>query len=248
MILRQEIKKFITEKKKDSNCIGILLTGSHAVGLDNEFSDVDLRVLVKSKKMLKVTEEKSGIKFSYIIGNIEGFKSRIYHQFLNNSKFEARVFVIGKILYDPDGLLQDFKEKVNDIMNEEFNENNSNYTIQALKNAISVYSDYFRNEEAELYVYNYYMFLESVMRTYFKILNFEYPINTKIERILTDSAYREKNFFSKFPDQEFISLWFSSLTILPKEIMKQVEKIEQFFSKKYNWKNQSITANIENKI
>jgi predicted nucleotidyltransferase len=94
-------------KKEDVN--GILLTGSYATQTQTENSDIDIRIIFNNdiKHTIKGIKYIEGYKVSYFGENINMVKKRMSMDFSRNSRFEARLFTLGKILYDKNGCVEE---------------------------------------------------------------------------------------------------------------------------------------------
>ncbi len=211
--MKQEIQDFVNKWKKKPDVIGIVISGSYATGLSKKESDVDARIIIKTNNTFcKGVESINGIPFSFILGNIEDFLSTIHSQFFNNLKFEARVFYIGNILLDKTGEIQSLKEKAGKIIDLDFESISTESLVlrkYMLHNNLSYFSK--TSNSSLLFNYHYFQFLSHIFKAYSSYLCFEVPNEEKLETVLFDQEYQEKNFFKDFPDKEFMNLWLKAI-------------------------------------
>jgi predicted nucleotidyltransferase len=216
--MEHALNEFITFWKNKEYIVGILLSGSYAVGLENEKSDIDIRLILDSRqeKSFKGLQEINGYSFSYLANTKESISDLFNIDFFSNSKIEARIFSVGKILYDKTGALGELK-KISKYY----------FELPFIEKIISeddrkiimhtIYSKYTslmeRDSESPFFLFNYMIFMRQVLNSYFHILNMETVTESKWEKILTDRQYSLAYNFELFPDQKFIKLWIKSVSI-----------------------------------
>lgn len=214
--MKQSLDEFINFWKNEEYIVGILLSGSYAVGLENEKSDIDIRLLLDSnqKKSFKGLQEINGYSFSYLANTKDAISNLFNFDFFRNSKIEARIFCIGQILYDKTGELEELK-KISKFY----------YDLPFVEKIISeddrktmmhtIYSKYTYLMEIDsgstFFLFNYMIFMRHVLSSYFYILNLETVTDSKWEKLLTDKSYISTYNF-EVPDQTFIKLWINSIS------------------------------------
>ncbi|MDM1553697.1 MULTISPECIES: nucleotidyltransferase domain-containing protein [Chryseobacterium] len=207
----KSLEEKIISNFKTENINGILLAGSYATNTQTENSDIDLRLIFNNdrKHTVKGIKYIEGLKVSYFGENIGMVKKRMSVDFSRNSRFEARLFTLGKILYDQDGNVEELVQYAKIFMENSFQKKLTQDDI-----TLRMYSLHVRHESLlntplsnPIYTYNYISFMKAVLVTYSVILNYEMVIDIKPEKILTNSSYREINQWKDFPDQDFVELW-----------------------------------------
>ena len=214
--MENALKKFVDFWLLKKNVIGILLSGSYAVGLENKNSDIDIRIIFnnKCKKSIKGLNIIDGYKFSYLGRASDITEKRFCIDFFNNNKFEARIFSIGKILYDKDNSVKRLAEIAKAYVTTPFIKRK--ITREDIN--MNMYILYSRKinleslpEGSPFFNYYYFSFLKQAISWYSNFLGYEFFIDSKTEKILTDDAYRKIYLWDKFPDQIFIQMWIESL-------------------------------------
>ncbi|MBU5439210.1 nucleotidyltransferase domain-containing protein [Tissierella sp. MSJ-40] len=105
-IYENALEKVCEELKSDKSIAGIILYGSLAKGNNHKYSDIDLYV-VKEDEKDKTTfffEDTVPIQISW--RSVESFKSKF-----NKRTRGVPMGLVGKILYDPSGLIGEYMEK-----------------------------------------------------------------------------------------------------------------------------------------
>ncbi len=201
------LKEFIAHWKSKDYVIGILLTGSHALGLQNENSDIDIRIIFDTTQ--KTTLKGIKNKISYFAESIESVKKRMQQDFVRNMKFEARLFSIGKILYKKNDAIDELITIAHKFMNTPFRNIQHNRDAIILKAySLSVNYNYLlQNESSKLYIYNYMSFMKNILHTYSWFIGYELFIDIKTDLILNNENYRKINLWQSYPDKTFIQIW-----------------------------------------
>lgn len=216
---------FINHWKSKDYVIGILLTGSHALGLQNENSDIDIRIIFDTTQ--KATLKGIKNKISYFAESIDSVKKRMQQDYVRNMKFEARLFSIGKILYKKDDTIDELITIAHKFMNTPFRNIQHNRDAIILKTySLSVNYNYLmHNESSKLYIYNYMSFMRNVLHTYSWFMGYELFIDVKTDLILNNPNYRKTNLWQDYPDKTFIQIWIDCI-----EGEYNNENVEKIFS------------------
>ncbi|SHL00145.1 Nucleotidyltransferase domain-containing protein [Chryseobacterium polytrichastri] len=223
-------EKIISYLKKD-DVNGILLTGSYATQTQTEKSDIDIRIIFDKniKHTIKGVKYIDGYKLSYFGENIDMVKRRMSIDFSRNSRFEARLFTLGKILYDKNGYVEELIQYAKIFMENTFQKKTTQDDI-----ILKMYSLHIRYQSLlhtsisdPIYIYNYISLMKAILITYSLILNSEMVIDIKPDKILSNSSYREKNLWKDFPDSTFVELWIKSITEINPKNMEVIYKYIQ---------------------
>lgn len=213
----QALEEFINFWKQKEYVIGILLSGSYAVGLENNKSDIDIRLLLDSNqtKSFKGLQEIKGYSFSYLANTKESISELFNIDFFNNSKIEARIFSVGRILYDKTGALGELKEISKHYFELPFTEK----IISEEDRKIIVHTMYSKytylmeiDVQSPFFLLNYMIFMRHIFSSYMYILNMETVTESKWEKVLMDQNYVSAYNFALFPDQKFVKMWVKSIS------------------------------------
>ncbi|MDR6372611.1 putative nucleotidyltransferase [Chryseobacterium bernardetii] len=201
------LTEFIEHWKSKDYVIGIVLTGSHALGLQNENSDIDIRIIFDTTQ--KTTLKGIKNKISYFAESIDSVKKRMQQDYARNMKFEARLFSIGKILYKKNDTVDELIIIAHKFMNTPFRNTQHHRDAIILKMySLSVNYNYLiQNESSKLYTYNYMSFLKNALHTYSWFMSYELFIDIKTDLILNNPNYRRTNLWQDYPDKTFIQIW-----------------------------------------
>lgn len=209
--MKKALSKFVGTWSKKPHVKGILLCGSYALGLQNNESDIDIRIVIDSQKLysFKGLKEIDGYSFSYLGRNKNSIIKKFNRDYFNNSKIEARNFHLGIILYDNGGIIQNIKKIAQYYFNSPFislfSEENSKDMMYSLYNLFFYLNK--TDSKSPFFLYNYILFMRLSLMYYSKSLNLELDYNTKLERMLKDEEYIKKYNFEEFTDRVFITMW-----------------------------------------
>lgn len=224
-------EKIITYFKK-MGANGILLTGSYATNTQTEISDVDIRVTLDNEKKYTIKGIKyiDNYKISYFGENSEMVKRRMSIDFSRNSRFEARLYTLGKILYDRHGSLEEIIHYAKIFMENEFQKKLTHDDIILNMYSLHVGYQFLSNLSTNhpFYTYNYISLMKAMLLTYSYILNYEVAIDVKLYKTLCDSSYCEINQWKEFPDQIFIELWIKSIAKIKQKNIEIVYEYLKF--------------------
>ena len=198
---KEIIDKFIEEKINLHEVEAILLVGSCAVGNDNQYSDIDIYIILKDK--IKYRERGNLIIDGYLI---EYFKNPIKKiiEYLKNDKrghggSMANMLINGILIYGNKSLVNKLKRKARYYLNKPNKKDIAKYY-----HAWDMYDDYKAcNYHKEM---PYYNALQAIIEAY--LYNNDYLLlpPQKIERIFKDKEYRQKYKINKFPNNYFNKL------------------------------------------
>lgn len=214
--MEKALDKFLEKWRNNDDVIGILLTGSYAINMNHENSDVDIRIILDQDcDTIKGLIEIDGFKFSYLARSHDKIENRIKREFAINYKFEANVIRIGKILFQKNSIVSDLKQLAIHYQQSKFtlkekDRNKLKTDMYLLYN----YKSYLEalNEESPFFIYTYMAFMKLCLTFYSSFLNIELVTDLKVEKLLTNQLYREKCGWDEFPDKEFSNLWQSCIT------------------------------------
>lgn len=225
--MEEALDVFLNQWKNKKSVIGILLTGSYAVGLQNKNSDIDIRIIFNQTqtKTLKGLTTINGYTFSYLGRSSDSIKRKFNSEFISRQKFEAYIFNIGKILYDPKNTIMELKDLAATYVVTPFlKKSNIKSEVKAGLYGLYNYKNHLisTDEDSPFFHYHYYVFLKKVLLYYSSYLGYESFLDTKTEKVLCDPIYRAAYHWEDFPDKDFVKLWISGID--SKKINKNTAK------------------------
>ncbi len=243
-----ELEKAVDYLRQKFPVKGILLTGSYAVGIENNKSDLDIRIIThKGEDNLSFKGlKKINNKIISFLGRTEyEYHKKMNVEFFNQSKFEARLIYIGKTLYEEDDCLKKLKKKAlfyydQPILKREFSENDKKemmFPIHSMYNYLIS-----KDEKSPFFNLSYFSLMKLILNVYSSFLNTEkLLLETKLERLLLDIKYIEKYNLETYPDKYFLNLWIHSMK------KENINKIS--LQKIYNYiENEIIVVSEDNFI
>ncbi|MGS2763426.1 nucleotidyltransferase domain-containing protein [Sinomicrobium sp. M5D2P9] len=222
-----EILQYIlSEWSTDKECLGILLCGSYAYGMQTEYSDIDLRIIYNN---YSIKAGKAGVKT--FRGKTLFFREDTEHVFYSTmhsgirytNRFQARNFALGRILYEKDTTLQYLKKEAQFLMQKKFPDINVD-RLQYLLYHIWYNCDkvLFLPENDPFFQINYYSSLFEIFKNYSEIIRTEIISEHKLSSFLFSSKFRKNYCIENFPDKEFINLWIKALNTIDKNYYKTI--------------------------
>ncbi|KAB8155789.1 hypothetical protein EZY14_000850 [Kordia sp. TARA_039_SRF] len=237
ILMDKRIYNYINTWKTQKNVIGILVCGSHATKLSRPDSDVDLRILYSEnqensrKKGVKTFEN---LSFSYLTGTVRDYLTTLHNQFFRQSKFEARMFALGVILFDSEDELKKLSKKANSLLELAYEAPSENLLLLK-KYMLSNHYNFFikLHKDAPLWKYHYFQFIDHIFKAYSFFIGFETPSVEKLNRVLFDDTYNKVNNFEEYPDSTFLELWQKAINSETEKFIIHVELLYAHVQKKW---------------
>ena len=202
-------EKFLETYKNEEYFIGAILTGSYATGNQSINSDIDIYIITKDDNNWRERGNKlvDGFLIEYFINPRKKINDYMNKELQDYHISTIRIFANGKILIDKTGDVAKLIEQAKDYINRDFEDlNESLYKMNCYRvwdSFDELDQKYKRHEDIDL---SYYIFLETVINSYFQNSKIEsVPIN-KIEYILKDEEYRKRYNIRQLPDNDFTEL------------------------------------------
>lgn len=200
------VQEFLQPYTKEDYFVGAILTGSYATGNNHADSDIDLFIITKDSTDWRERGNRlvNGMMIEYFINPIRQIVSELDTGFDYNNIATTLMFAGSKILYDTDGVVAGLVERAKaDLNNEikpvsEYSWNMNCYNVW--HSFYELTSKYRKNIDIE---FSYNIFLNNITRAHFANNQIPYLPVHKTERILSDSAYRERYNLKKLPEKEF---------------------------------------------
>ncbi len=231
------LKEFLRQYEDNDDVIGAMLCGSYAAGNQNEYSDIDVYLILKDN--VNYQERGNIDSNSYLIEYFMSPKSEIEKymekEFIDGKQVTANMLAYGKIIYDLDGSVKELQDEalsyidrsIDNIKSEKLDMNNYHIwdNFDELKVCLKE-----NNPNFNLIYYN---LLGFVYDAYCEYLSIPKLPKTKVYKILTDEEYRRKYHVFKLPEEEFIKLYIRCFDMDKLSIMyKNMEALINYYYKK----------------
>lgn len=231
------LKEFLKKYEEDDNVVGALLCGSYATGNYNEFSDIDVHLIMKNS--VNYTErgnvDSNSYLIEYFMNPVWKYKEYMKENYNKNILTMANMFAYGKIIYDLDGSVKELQELALDYIDRPLNNiktetlDMNNYHLWDHLDELKVC---LRENNPEFNII-YYNLLGKVYDAYSEYLSIPRLPKCKIYKILTDEDFRRKYHVFKLPENEFIRLYLKCFEIQKPDIMyKNIEELINYYYKK----------------
>lgn len=231
------LKEFLKKYEEDDDVVGAILCGSYVTGNQNEYSDIDVQLVLKDTcdySVHGVTESNSYL-IEYFINPAYKIKEYMELNYKKNRQMTQNTFAYGKIIYDLDGSVKQLQDLALEYIDKPFKNiassklDSNNYHLWDLLDELKVSL----KEERLDFNKIYYMLLNDIHDVYAEYLGIQKLPKTKIYKILTDEDYRKKYHVFKLPEDEFINLYLKCYNLdKPDRMYKNIEKLINYYYKK----------------
>jgi predicted nucleotidyltransferase len=205
------LREFLKKYEEDDDVIGAILCGSYATNTQNEYSDIDVYLVLKDgcNYSLRGSTECNSYLIEYFMNTKKNILDNMEKDFNNNSLYTMVMFAYGKIIYDLDGGVKELQDIALEYVDKPFN------VITSKKLDLNNYNlwTYFdklkaclKNNEPEFNLI-YYKVLSDIYDIYAEYQGIPKLPKTKIHKILTDEEYRRKCHIFKLADENFVKLY-----------------------------------------
>ena len=228
--LSKLLEKFLMEWKTKKYVMGAILTGSRVTTQFSENSDIDVYIVlspdVKWRERGNIMVD--GMLIEYFANPPNQIRAYLKDEFEKNRFTTARMFAMGKILFDKEGYVKQLKKEAINFMKKKFKKPNKN-EIELAKYCLWDNLDNLKDlyqQNSENFDFLYYLALNGILETYSKFLRVEIPPRSKILLYFENEKFRREYKFKEFPDKTFSEIFTSCLKCKKrKEKMELVEKL-----------------------
>ncbi len=231
------LREFLKKYEEDDDVIGAILCGSYATGNQNEYSDIDVYLVLKNdvNYQERGNTDSNSYLIEYFMRPVWKIKKNMEEEFNDNDLSTANMFAYGKIIYDLDGSVKELQNKALEYIDKPLNNINSekldmnNYFLWDYLDELKVCL----KENNPQFNLIYYSALKDVYDAYMEYLCIPKLPVTKIYKILTDEKYRRRYHVFKLPEDEFIKLYTRCFEIeKPNKMYKNIEELINYYYKK----------------
>lgn len=231
------LKEFLKKYEKDEMVVGAVLYDSYALGIQNEYSNIKVYLVLKDSANYKEKGffDSNSYLIEYIIKPLSKIKDTIKNEFDNGYLTTAKIFSYGKVIYDLDDSVKELSNKALDYIDSNLKVISSdkvNYNNYHIWNYLNELKSNLKENSMQFNL-TYYKLLDMVFNSYLEYLGVPKLKEDKIYKILTDYEYRRKCHIYKLPEEEFIKLYLNCLEIdKASTMLKNIESLVNYYYKK----------------
>ena len=234
----QALMKFLASWKRRKDVIGALVTGSRVFGTHNQHSDIDVHILLAKD----ITWRERGNCFvdgyliEYFSNPLVQLKEYRKEDFKSFTHTDARMFALGRIIFDKTGTLKKLQQDSRRELRAKFRRL-SKTEIELGKYSLWDELDNLKDlweRKSHFYTFSHNLLLQRILELYRKFLGLEVSSSSKLERYFTDKSFRQRYGIEHFHDSHFVKLFmvsiekqtFSSISTLVEYVLKAMNGFE----------------------
>ena len=217
--------KFLRKYKNDPYFEGAVLCGSYACGNQNEFSDIDVHILINDEQNWRErgVVEVDGFLVEYFINPSKQIRKEFKEDYNNGGNASASMFGYGKILEDKNDNIKKLQKEALKFLNKAPRKwQKKDLSLDLYR--VWTFKDELNSLAAEKRVFNlvYYDLAKSLLSLYCKAKGIPQISSTKVEKILADTDFAKKYNVQKLPDKQFSKLF---LAVLKEINLVKIQKL-----------------------
>ena len=208
------IDQFISEMKylENDHVLGAFFYGSYYSGCADQFSDVDLRIILDDSDLsyyIKGSKYIDGIKISYQEIPLKINYAKIITDFENQSATSKIIYIKSKILFDKHGDLKKLREFVIEKYSNMLP--SADYT-DILSSISSISGKLYKIKRCCFYnqpnfLCGYFHIIEKIRELYCKINNIDITLYNRFYRCITEPNYNKDRVNLASLDEKFKSMY-----------------------------------------
>lgn len=211
------LNKFVDKYKDNKDVEAILLVGSYAAGNENEYSDIDVYVILNDNANY---QERGNLLIDdylieYFINPIHKVRHYMQEDKRGHGGAMANMLLNGKVILDKNNIVPVLKQEALDIRNQ-----------PAEKDILKYYACWCAFDEYLAAKYNnqmqYYICLKNLIEAYLINNDYGMPPEQKLERFFKDEEYRNNYNIGAFPNNNFNILVINCFDNPNKENLKRL--------------------------
>lgn len=200
------LERFIDTWRSRPEMVGVYLTGSWALNLAKDESDIDLRVVISNECMWREKQSYlwEGKKVNAWALSANHLSKSFVSQWRNYSKFDARSLNMAMILTDESGTVLGLKKEAKLWMQRPFAEATIEELMLMQYDCISVVEELgMKAPDNPVFFYDYLQGIEILKKAYFRRFSIEETIGFKFLERMLDPEFCKTYGVAELPHQEF---------------------------------------------
>jgi predicted nucleotidyltransferase len=212
----QQALEIFLDKWRDLDYVeGVLVTGSQVVGTATQNSDVDVHIILSPNIDWRErgNELVNDTLIEYFANPVFFFQQYLDEDYANNSKQNARMFVIGKILFDKNGEVAKLVSQAKTYMEREFTKPDdiwTNVAKYAIWDEFDGLDDIYSAKQPA-FEHSYHLFLQNLLIKYAKFMGAEILAHSKLYKFLSSEDFRLRYKIEQLPDNDFNAQFLQAL-------------------------------------
>jgi len=211
------LQKFIKEWRDKEEVLGAIITGSYAVGNQTNFSDIDVHIVLSDEVDWRERGNRivDGFLIEYFANPIRKLKQYQEDDYKEGIKTDARMFTIGKVLFDKTGAVEEMKQFSLNQLNKELKKKDDTW-IEMAKYSLWDQMDSLNDltdANSSSFEFIYFTNLKNIIETYAKFSCVEITSSAKLYKVLSDEEFKNRYRINSFPDKDFVDLTIKCITI-----------------------------------
>lgn len=264
---KKKILKIFTEnylKSNDKNHIlGMILCGSFKNDDNNDFSDIDIQIIMDETfnkdsnvnknggNIIRGVELINNYRFEYFVRNIQGYYFEAQEAYKQQKNALLTIIGYGEIFFSTNDesflKIKDLQKFILNLYSKPLPVTDKNDLINQLYyiyEDINLLLELYKNDSPDFDM-NYYLLLEKIRKFYSRGIGCCYLPPAKVWKIYNDKRYAERFCKSKIPDDEFI-LEFTKCVISDSNKITRIENLKNLVGLCRKKLNLNCLDNIKN--
>jgi len=229
---KEALYNFLQRYENEDYYEGAIACGSYVSGNNNEFSDIDVHIVLKrgTEWRERGNLEVDGFLIEYFANPVNKYEEYMDEEKVERGNHTTMMFANGLIVSDKNGEVRKLKDNALSLKDIELNE------ISEFELLSSKYGCWDRFDELKVtYLENrdtfyltYYELYKQLVTLHGKVKKFREFSLTKFDKLLDNKSFRDKYGISKFYDEYDTCIIRECMVIDTKE--KMLEKITKFYN------------------
>ncbi len=262
-ILNLFVNNFL-QHNSNEHLLGMVLCGSFKNDDNNDFSDIDIQIIMDETFSRKTNVNRNGgnilrgveiiddYRFEYFVRNIQGYYYEAMEAFKQQKNALLTIIGYGDIFYYKDEgslkKIQELQEFILDLYSKPL----PSLEIEEVKSQlITIYAElnllidtYNANPDTEDFEINYFLLLEKVRKFYSRSTGCCYLPPAKVWKIYHDKDYAERFCKSKIPDNEFITKFFKGVLSDDSDRSQRIKELKDLI----DWCKERLGINFPSNV